>query len=51
MTQVRILSSFNMDPRSVDILPYIKKTILGARQYCMKEPLSSIPKARLQLKA
>ncbi|CAO1377106.1 unnamed protein product [Diamesa serratosioi] len=29
---------------------YIRRCILGGRQYCMKEPLSTIPKARIQLK-
>lgn len=29
---------------------YLKDVLLGARQYCMKEPLSTLPKARFQLK-
>lgn len=36
-----------------DVAPkdYIKTVILGGRQYCLKEPLSTIPKARMQLRA
>jgi fatty acyl-CoA reductase len=30
---------------------YIKNVALGARQYMMKESLSTLPKARLQIKA
>lgn len=30
---------------------YLFKCVLGGRQYCLKEPLSTIPKARRQLKA
>ncbi|KAG5323035.1 FACR1 reductase, partial [Acromyrmex heyeri] len=30
----------------IDIDEYLKTTILGARQYCMKEDLSTLPKAR-----
>lgn len=30
----------------VDIMGYFKHMILGARQYCMKEDLSTLPKAR-----
>ncbi|KAL6420855.1 hypothetical protein ACFW04_014381 [Cataglyphis niger] len=31
---------------NVDIMEYFKHIILGARQYCMKEDLSTLPKAR-----
>nr|XP_034192859.1 putative fatty acyl-CoA reductase CG5065 [Osmia lignaria] len=31
---------------AIDELEYIKNCILGARQYCMKEDLSTLPKAR-----
>jgi alcohol-forming fatty acyl-CoA reductase len=31
-------------------LDYLRDTLLGGRQYCLKEPLSSLPKARIQLK-
>lgn len=33
-----------------DISEYLKNCILGGRQYCLKEPPSSIPKARTHLK-
>lgn len=42
---------FNMDKDSVEIKEYMMNSILGGRQYCLKEPLSTIPKARIQLKA
>lgn len=42
---------FNLDKNSVEIKEYMMNSILGGRQYCLKEPLSSIPKARIQLKA
>lgn len=41
---------FNTNTEEVDTDEYLKTTILGGRQYCMKEPLSTIPKARIQLK-
>lgn len=31
-------------------LDYLRDTLLGGRQYCLKEPLTSLPKARIQLK-
>lgn len=31
-------------------LDYLRDTLLGGRQYCLKEPLSTLPKARIQLK-
>ncbi|XP_011266457.2 putative fatty acyl-CoA reductase CG5065 isoform X1 [Camponotus floridanus] len=31
---------------NVDITEYLKHIVLGARQYCMKEDLSTLPKAR-----
>lgn len=34
----------------IDAKEYMKRTILGGRQYCLKEPLSTLPKARMQLK-
>lgn len=40
-----------MDTEKVETLSYMKDTILGGRQYCLKEPLSTLPKARMQLKA
>ncbi|KAF7381034.1 hypothetical protein HZH68_015909 [Vespula germanica] len=38
---------FQLDTANVDVLNYIKFIILGARQYCMKEDLSSLPRARI----
>ncbi|CAL7945457.1 unnamed protein product [Xylocopa violacea] len=37
---------FPVDFLSIDIIEYMKDVILGARQYCMKEDLSTLPKAR-----
>ncbi|XP_055548928.1 putative fatty acyl-CoA reductase CG5065 isoform X7 [Wyeomyia smithii] len=42
---------FDMDVDRIDTKDYIRRIVLGGRQYCMKEPLSSLPKARIQLKA
>lgn len=41
---------FSVDFSEIDDEPYIKDVILGARQYCMKEPLSSLPRARMHIK-
>lgn len=42
---------FFIDSESVkDDYEYLKTSILGGRQYCLKEPLSSLPKARIQLR-
>lgn len=41
---------FNCNTETVDALPYLKTCMLGGRQYCLKEPLSTLPKARMQLK-
>lgn len=41
---------FNSNTEEVDTLEYLKLCILGGRQFCLKEPLSTLPKARLQLK-
>jgi alcohol-forming fatty acyl-CoA reductase len=41
---------FNMNTEEVEQTEYLKSCILGGRQYCLKEPLSTLPKARLQLK-
>lgn len=38
--------SFAIDFKKLDINVYMKIAILGTRQYCMKESLSSLPKAR-----
>lgn len=41
---------FNMNTEEVEETEYLKNCILGGRQYCLKEPLSTLPKARMQLK-
>ncbi|XP_055599486.1 putative fatty acyl-CoA reductase CG5065 isoform X2 [Uranotaenia lowii] len=41
---------FNMDVDQIETKEYIKRVVLGGRQFCLKEPLSSLPKARVQLK-
>jgi alcohol-forming fatty acyl-CoA reductase len=45
--------SFFMDTRIIpeeEEVEYLKNSILGGRQYCLKEPLSSIPRARIHFK-
>lgn len=42
--------TFNSSTENVDTVEYLKLCILGGRQFCLKEPLSTLPKARLQLK-
>ncbi|XP_076230862.1 putative fatty acyl-CoA reductase CG5065 [Calliopsis andreniformis] len=37
---------FSLDFLRIDDMEYMKRCILGARQYCMKENLSTLPKAR-----
>ncbi|XP_053995401.1 putative fatty acyl-CoA reductase CG5065 [Hylaeus anthracinus] len=37
---------FSLDFLAIDEAEYLKNTILGSRQYCMKEDLSTLPKAR-----
>lgn len=41
---------FNMDFEAMNMDEYFEIVILGARQYCLKEDPSSIPKARKTLK-
>ena len=42
---------FNIDTEnSGDEYEYALISVLGGRQYCAKDPLSTLPKARLQLK-
>jgi alcohol-forming fatty acyl-CoA reductase len=41
---------FPVDIENPNIYEYFKASILGGRQYCLKEPLSTLPKARLQHK-
>lgn len=31
-------------------MEFVRNTLLGGRQYCLKEPLSTIPRARIQMK-
>jgi len=40
---------FYTNTEIINVDDYLKWTILGGRQYCLKEPLSSLPKARRQL--
>lgn len=37
---------FPIDFLAIDQIKYMKSCILGAREYCMKEKLSTLPKAR-----
>jgi alcohol-forming fatty acyl-CoA reductase len=41
---------FPTDEENLDVQAYINAVVLGSRQYCLKEPLSTLPKARTQLK-
>lgn len=42
---------FTIDSKNTgDEYEYLKNSLLGARQYCVKEPLSTLPRARVQLK-
>lgn len=41
---------FNMNTEDIEEKEYLKDCILGGRQYCLKEPLSTLKKARIQLK-
>ncbi|XP_076272886.1 putative fatty acyl-CoA reductase CG5065 [Rhynchophorus ferrugineus] len=43
--------TFNMDFHAMPMEWYLEQSVLGARQYCMKEPLSSLPRCRRQQKA
>lgn len=40
---------FYLDNTEYEVDKYLQDIILGARQYCMKEPLSSLPRARRHL--
>lgn len=42
---------FTVDTDTPDNVKYLVTSVLGGRQYCLKEPLSTLPKARMQLKA
>ncbi|XP_017018975.1 putative fatty acyl-CoA reductase CG5065 isoform X1 [Drosophila kikkawai] len=41
---------FRINTDDVDDYEYMKGSILGGRQYVMKEPLTSLPKSRIQLR-
>ncbi|XP_063235357.1 putative fatty acyl-CoA reductase CG5065 isoform X2 [Bacillus rossius redtenbacheri] len=41
---------FSIDLSQVDVPDYLKDGLLGSRQYCMKEDLSSLPRCRRNLK-
>lgn len=41
---------FNMNTEEVDENEYLKNCVLGGREFCLKEPQSTLPKARIQLK-
>jgi Male sterility protein. len=41
---------FFTDFEKIDEDEYLLNSVLGARQYCLKEPLSSIPRCRRNLK-
>lgn len=38
---------FTLDLLQIDVIEYMKDIILGARQYCMKEDPSTLPRARI----
>lgn len=38
---------FILDLMNIDVISYFRDIILGARQYCMKEDLSTLPRARM----
>jgi fatty acyl-CoA reductase len=42
--------TFFADFEAIDDDKYLVSTVLGARQYCLKEPLSSLPRCRRNLK-
>lgn len=44
------LELFPIAMEKPDFETYMKNCLLGARQYYLKEPLSALPKARVQLK-
>lgn len=39
---------FSVMDESGDVTEYVKKCIIGAKQFCMKEKLENLPKARMQ---
>jgi alcohol-forming fatty acyl-CoA reductase len=41
---------FPTDEKNFDVQAYMNGVLLGSRQYVLQEPLSSLPKARMQRK-
>jgi len=41
---------FFMNCEEADYEEYLANSVLGARQYCLKEPLSSLPRCRRNIK-
>ncbi|CAO1442158.1 unnamed protein product [Diamesa hyperborea] len=41
---------FNTDTKSIDHGKMLENVTIGARQFCLKEPLESLPQARVQFK-
>lgn len=41
---------FQIDGSKVNPIEFLKISVLGARQYCLKDDLSSVPRARMQLR-
>lgn len=46
----KIISSFSVDTNQVESVAYMTDTVLGGRIFCLKEPMSTMPKAKMQLK-
>lgn len=42
--------NFPMDFKTLPVDKYLENSVLGCRVYCMKEPLSSLPRCRIQQK-
>lgn len=38
---------FLIDSECVDVQEYLKLSMVGGRQYCARDPLSTIPKAKI----
>lgn len=43
-------NTFYIQNINIDVEYYIVQVLLGARQYCMKEPLTNLDRARYHLK-
>lgn len=44
------MNKFYISNTEIDIEKYMIQVLLGARQYCMKEPLANLDRARFHLK-